>query len=260
MEAAVETIIELKEADIPRMNLSSPSAVLENVEWTIRRGEFWAVGALPGTGKTDLLYTAAGLQRPLKGIQRLYGRNVTQINEQEFVQTRLRIGMVFDGGKLFSDLTIAENLALPLAYHFHLPAAERLQQVEKVLEITGLSFIANKRPSQTTRNLHQRAGLARALVLKPDLLLVDNPLGGVDPRQGRWWLDFLCQLNAGRTSLSDKPITIVVATDDLRPWTDSAREFAIIEKKHFEVVGGKEKLHRAGDKILEDLLMTDFEA
>ena len=98
---------------------------------------------------------------------------------------------------------------------------------------------------------HARS-LARALALKPEVLLIDNPLGGVDPRQGRWWLDFLCQLK--------ESATIVVATDDLRAWLDVGDQFAILKERHLEIIGDREKIRQSQDALVRELLTPAFES
>ena len=84
--------------------------------WTVAAGDYWVVGGLPGTGKSDLLATAAGLQRPLRGTHLLFGEDLARLDEPALIQKRLRVGLVFEnGGRLFNRLTVAENLALPFA-------------------------------------------------------------------------------------------------------------------------------------------------
>ena len=106
-----ENVIALRAAAIPRAQVASPHAVLLDVDWGVAPGEFWVIGALPGEGKTDLLCTAAGLQRPLRGQQYLFGKDTSEMSEEELVETRLRIAMVFMGGRLFNALTVAQNVA-----------------------------------------------------------------------------------------------------------------------------------------------------
>jgi phospholipid/cholesterol/gamma-HCH transport system ATP-binding protein len=247
----VENVIQLLSADIPRAQVASPIAVVKNVDWTVARGDFWIVGAQPGTGKTDLLCTAAGLQRPMKGEQLLFEKNTDKMSEEELVVTRLRIAMVFTSGRLFNGLTIAQNIALPLSYHHSLDESELAKRVTESLERTGLTAWQNKRPDQITRNLHQRVGLARALALQPEVILIDNPLAGVDPRQGRWWLDFLCSLK--------QKMTVVVATDDLRPWTDVGEQFALLRERHMELIGGRNEIRESKDALVRELLTSAFE-
>ena len=247
----MEAVIQLIEADIASAHAPSTLPLIKKVDWTITRGDFWVVGAPPGTGKTDLLCTAAGLQRPSKGQHLLFGQNIEELAEDELVQMRLRVAMIFTTGRLFNGMTIEQNIALPLAYHNSFRDEELAQRVSDALNKTGLSAWAKRRPDQVTRNLHQRIGLARALALNPEILLIDNPLAAVDPRQGRWWLDFLCALQ--------QSATIVVATDDFRPWTDVASQFALLKENRLEVLGGRDAVRASEDDLVRELLTSAFD-
>ena len=246
----MESIIELREAEIPRAQVTSPLAVLHDVTWRVERGDLWVIGALPGEGKTDLLCTTAGLQRPLKGKQYLFGKETHEMSEEELVETRLRIAMVFEGGRLFNALTVAQNIALPLSYHKNYDPEELSRRVGEALERTGLAQYEARKPLQLTRNLHQRVGLARALALEPEVLIVDNPLATIDPRHARLWLDFLCEAN--------KSMTLVVAVDDLRAWTDVGKRFAVLREKHLEVIGGREEVKHSSDPLVRELMIHAF--
>jgi D-methionine transport system ATP-binding protein len=251
--------IELIDADIPRVRATAPIPLLRDVTWRINRGEFWALGGTPGAGKTDLLSTAAALQRPLKGYHLLFGRDIGQMDEQELVVMHRQVGMVFDSGRLFTHLTITENLALPLAYHADLSKKEIAERVERVLEATGLQGVGQYQPREITRHLHQRVGLARALALEPEVLVIDSPLLGVDPRLGRWWLDFLCALHKGHPLLGKRPLTIVVSTDDFLPWNDVAARFAIIKESGVAIIGGREDLRQNQETAVRELLTPAFQ-
>lgn len=248
----MEHVIQLFDADIPRSQLASAVPVVKDVQWAVAKGDFWVVGAQPGTGKTDLLCTAAGLQRPMKGRQFLFGKSIDEMSEEELVQTRLRIAMVFASGRLFNSLTVAQNIALPLSYHHSLSAETLSTRVSEALERTGLTQYSNQRPDQITRNLHQRVGLARALALQPEVILVDNPLAAVDPRQGRWWLEFLCEAH--------KTLTVIVATDDFRAWMDVGKQFAVVRERQLELVGGREEMRQSKDALVRELLTPAFES
>ena len=109
-----EPLIELVDADVPRIDALTSAPLIRDVRWTISRSEFWAVGAQPGTGKTDLLATAGGLQRPLKGYHLLFGKDISQMDENEIVLNHMRVGLVFTNGRLFTHLTVAQNVELAL--------------------------------------------------------------------------------------------------------------------------------------------------
>jgi ABC-type transporter Mla maintaining outer membrane lipid asymmetry ATPase subunit MlaF len=252
------TLIQLVDANIARAEALTPHPIIRDVTWSIRQGDLWVVGGPPGTGKSDLLTTAAGLQKPLSGYHRLFGEDVFDMDEQELVTKRLRIGMVFgNGGRLFSQLTIAENLALPVCYHRDCTAEEAGAEVNKALAICELAHIATRRSGDVTRNLHQRIGLARALALEPEVLMIDNPLLSVDPRQARWWIDFLCLLHNGHP-LVGHPLTIAVATDDFRPWTDVGHQFALIKDKTWQQIGTREALKGSNELLVKEMLASSF--
>lgn len=205
---------------------------VKNVDWTVRAGDYWAIGGLQGSGKSNFLFAAAGVLPPQAGKYLAFGTELTAGYEHEKLTPRLRIGTVFDGGRLLHHLSIAENIAIPLRYHLNLPLAEATRAVEPLLEFIGMQGeTAAFLPGSLGRNWQQRAGLARALAMKPDVLLFDSPLSGLDPRETVWWLETIEKLSAGHPILEGKAATIVVTTDDLRPWTNHARQFAVLRNK-----------------------------
>ncbi len=251
-------VIELIRADVPRSDNPSATPVAKDVNWTIEAGTFWAIGAFAGAGKSDLLSTAAGLVRPLSGELALFGKAVKQMDEEELVSTRLKVAMVFDTGRLFAHLTIAENIGLPLEYHEGIRPARANDRIKFALELADIVHLADRFPRQVARSLHQRVALARALALSPDVLLVDNPLLGVDQRNARWWIDFLCAAHAGKTALG-KPLTLVIAADDLRPWLDTAQQFGVLRERRFEKIGGREEVRNTSEGLVRDLLTPAFD-
>jgi ABC-type transporter Mla maintaining outer membrane lipid asymmetry ATPase subunit MlaF len=249
-----ETLIELIDANISRAEAVHPQVLVQDVNWTIRRGDFWTVAGLPGSGKTDLLATAAGLQKVLSGTHLIFGKDIRHLSEDELVKEKLKIGFVFGSGRLFPKTTIAENIALPICYHLNCTYEQAEPKVRAALKLTGLEDSADRKPRDMTRNMHQRIGLARALALGPELLMIDNPLQGVDPRLGRWWIDFLSQLSRGHELLGGRPMTIALATDDLRPWRAVGSQFAVINGKKWKQFSGNEELNRFDDAVLKELM------
>ena len=248
-------LIELAEA--ATSSLSNPHRrEVSDVNWRICAGDFWVVGALPGSGKSGLLSTAAGMLRPLEGRSRYFGRDLEQLDEDEFVRLRRNIGLVFeDGGRLFSHLTVAENVALPLCYHRDCSAGEAAAAVQPLLDRMELSSIARRTPGRINRSWRQRVALARALALQPAVLLLDNPLAGLDPRQTGWWLEFLAALAGGHECLQGRPLTLAVSCEDLRPWIDCGTRFALIKEARWLAVGGKADVARSDEPLVRDLLM-----
>lgn len=250
----------LEMADVAVAALHSPeSVVLDNVQWIVRRGEYWVIGGPPGSGKSDLFTTAAGLMRPCRGTHRLFGQDTGHLREEERVRIQLRVGLVFgNGGRLFSHLTVTENLALPLGYHRTLPQGESEERVRMVLDLMELTHVAHQMPALIDRNLQQRAALARALVLSPDLILMDNPLGGTGPRELRWWLSFLEALRRGHAILEGRPPTLVIGTSDLEDWAEHGHQFALTHDRRFVPLGGRADLVKQSDPALRELLRSDW--
>src|ERR1041384_5193270 len=165
-------ILEMRDVTITDLN-DSDKIVLQNVNWQVRAGEYWAIGGLQGSGKTNFLYSAAGVLPPASGSYSVFGSQLTAGYEHERLAPRLRIGTIFDGGRLLHHLSVAENIALPVRYHYNQPLGEIATRVEALLEFVDMSAHAVSLPGSLSRNWQQRVGLARALVLKPAILLFD---------------------------------------------------------------------------------------
>jgi ABC-type transporter Mla maintaining outer membrane lipid asymmetry ATPase subunit MlaF len=226
--------------------------VAENVNWSVRSGDYWVVAGWQGSGKSDFLMMTGGVMAPLRGQYWLFGEEMPIFDDAR-LQVRLRLGLVFDGGRLFNQLTVRENVALPLRYHRNLTQTEAEPEVNALLEAMELGPWADSTPGALSRNWQKRVGLARALMLRPELLLVDNPLAGLDLRQVHWWLDFLSQLSKGHPLLG-RPLTLVVTAADLRPWKDRARQFAVLKDRKFAVLGAWSLLESASGEIKSGVL------
>ncbi len=227
--------------------------VAEGINWTVNAGDYWVVAGLHGSGKSDFLMLAAGLMPPRHGEYRCFGERMPIFQEARLPH-RLRVGLVFESGQLLNHLTVAENVALPLRYHRNLGPAEAAAPVAELLGALELTPWADAIPGTLGRSWQRRAGLARALALKPDLLLLDNPLAGLDPRHAHWWLEFLDLLARGHPLTGGRPATLVVATADFRPWKDHATQFAILRNHRFLPLGSWQQLQAAADAPLRELL------
>lgn len=229
--------------------------VAQNVNWTVACGEFWVVGAPQHSGKTDFLMTAGGIMSPESGEFSFLGEAMP-IFEESRMAHRLKLGFVFDGGQLIGSLTVAENIALPLRYHSVMTEEEIETRVSELLELTELKLWANKTPVNVARSWQQRAGLARALALSPEVLLLDSPLTGLDVRHAAWWLGFLGELARGHRILHNKPLTLVATADDLRPWRRQANRVACLSRGELLVLGDWSAVDSSQEPVVLELLRT----
>jgi ABC-type transporter Mla maintaining outer membrane lipid asymmetry ATPase subunit MlaF len=227
--------------------------VLVEVNWMVGTGEYWVLGGMEASGKTDLLATAAGLTKPIQGQYRLFDQEGPAFGDQ-FMAERLRIGLVFDGGQLFHRLTVLENIVLPLRYHGERAGGDLAGKIAAVLELTELSEKADFLAGTLGRAWQKRVGLARALVLQPEILLLDNALGGLDSRHCQWWLDVLDQLSEGHPFMSGRPTTLVVTAEDLRPWKNRTVHLAILQKGRLAVLGRHAQMAEISDPHVRELL------
>jgi phospholipid/cholesterol/gamma-HCH transport system ATP-binding protein len=235
-------------------SMKNPSVtVARDVNWSVNAGEFWVVGAPQHSGKSDFLMTAGGIMSPAEGEFTFLGEAMP-IFEESRMMHRLKLGFVFDGGQLLGSLTIAENIALPLRYHSTMAGAEVEARVSELLEATELTPWANSTPVNVARSWQQRAGLARALALSPEVLLLDSPLTGLDVRHTIWWLGFLGELSSGHRIMGGKALTLVATADDLRPWRRRANRVACLSGGKFLALGDWSAVDASREPVVQELL------
>ena len=236
----------------------SSLVVLDKVDWSVSAGDFWVVAGPQHSGKSDLLLHAAGLLMPVEGTCRLFGCDTREFEENQLSE-RLRVGYAFSDAKLFNQLTIAENVALPLRYHRNLAAEETARAVELLLDLLELKPYADATPINVAASWRQRAALARALVLKPELLLLDNPNGGLALRHRQWLVNFLDHLWRGHEFFGGRPMTIVITTDDLRVWQHPKRRFAALQDGNFCALGAWNTAEFSRNAAVQELLAAPAE-
>jgi ABC-type transporter Mla maintaining outer membrane lipid asymmetry ATPase subunit MlaF len=194
------------------------------------------------------------MNRPAAGTLRIFGRALAEASEEEQVNWRRRIGFVFEnGGRLLGHLPVAENVALPMRYHLDIDEAQMGQRVEELLKRTGTLSYARTMPSRLNIRLQQRVSLARALAVPTEMMFLDNSLGGLSPRDARWWTEYLRELRQSRVS-GGAALTIVAACDDFHPWLDLATHFGVIDGERFRVLGGRDQVQASKDPVVSELL------
>jgi phospholipid/cholesterol/gamma-HCH transport system ATP-binding protein len=183
--------------------------VQRDLNFTVNKGDIFVIMGGNGCGKTTLMRAFIGLQRPAAGTVLYDGEDFWQVAPEEQERLKRRLGIMFQGGALWSSLTLAENVALPLSEYTRLPAARIREIVSYKLALVGLAGFEEFYPSELSGGMKKRAGLARAMALDPDILVIDEPSSGLDPLTARRLDDLIVEL---RDSLGT---TIVVITHEL---------------------------------------------
>src|SRR5438445_8118665 len=146
-------------------------AVINDISFNVRRGETLVIMGGSGCGKSTLLRHIIGSMKPTSGSVKIFGEDITAMNEREIEAVRKRFGMLFQSGALLASLTVGENVALPLVQHTENSIAEIEEIVEEKLKMVGLSGFEELKPAEISGGMKKRVGLARALALDPELLL-----------------------------------------------------------------------------------------
>jgi phospholipid/cholesterol/gamma-HCH transport system ATP-binding protein len=164
--------------------------VLAGVNAEIRNDAITTILGPSGTGKSVLLKHIVGLLEPDEGTISVFGQDIWRISEAERYKLRRRFGVLFQDGALFGSMNLYDNVAFPLRKHTNMPEAEIRERVMKNMQAVGLEKAIEKAPNEISGGMRKRAGLARALVMSPDLIMFDEPDSGLDPVRTK----LLCQL------------------------------------------------------------------
>ncbi|CAM3353200.1 ABC transporter ATP-binding protein [Stackebrandtia soli] len=183
--------------------------VWSNVSLTVPAGDITVLLGPSGTGKSVFLKTLIGLLRPDRGRVYIDGQELTAMNERDLYAIRQRCGVLFQDGALFGSMTVYDNIAFPLREHTRKTEKEIRRIVGERLELVGMSGDEDKLPSEISGGMRKRAGLARALVMDPELILCDEPDSGLDPVRTAFLGKLIAELNA------ETGATFLIVTHDI---------------------------------------------
>ncbi len=226
--------------------------VLRGISLELHRGTTLAVMGGSGAGKTVLLRIIAGLVRPDSGEVSLFGTRIDRMREEAMLALRRRTGFVFQGAALFDSLSVFENVAFPLREHTTLSLGEITDRVHRFLALVGLSDADGLFPAELSGGMRKRVGIARALVMEPEVVFFDEPTAGLDPTNARVVAELIAEL---RTGVCD---TAIVVTHDIEFADMVADRMAILHQGRFAGLGTPAEIHRSANPDVRKFLAGEL--
>ncbi len=222
--------------------------VLDQLNLKVPTGQTCVIIGRSGCGKSVLLKHIVGLLKPDRGRVLVNGKEVGSLKELELTALRSKISMVFQGGALFDSMNVAENVGFGLFEHTHIDRKEILERVEESLSLVDLGGVGNLMPSELSGGMKKRVALARAICIKPEILLYDEPTTGVDPITAD-------SINRLIRSLHDKlKVTSFVVTHDMRSAYHIADQIAMLYKGKIILEGTPEEIQHTQDPVVHQFI------
>ena len=214
-------------------NSFGDQVVHDGLDLDLKKGEILGVVGGSGTGKSVLMRSIIGLQIPDEGEIEVLGRSITDAEQDDDIDIRSRWGVLFQGGALFSTLTVAENVEVPLKEFFPEISAELMHEIARYkVVLSGLPEEAtSKYPAELSGGMRKRAGLARALALDPELLFLDEPTAGLDPIGAAAFDELIVRLKQAMD------LTVLLITHDLDTLYEICDRVAVLADKRVIAVG-----------------------
>jgi phospholipid/cholesterol/gamma-HCH transport system ATP-binding protein len=223
--------------------------VLNGISLSVNRGETLAVLGRSGTGKSVLLRIIVGLELPDSGSVCIHGQNIVAMPMDKMGEIRKKMGFLFQHAALYDSLTVGENVAFPLEHHRRgMSRHERNGCVARLLAEVGMEGDLHKMPSDLSGGMQKRVGLARALALEPDILLLDEPTAGLDPISSGEIDDLILKLQRERQMAS------IVVTHDLHSARTIATKLALLDQGSVVIEGKYEELQKSDIPLVRKFL------
>ena len=208
---------------------------LNGISFEVQRGEFLAIVGTSGSGKSTCLNMLAGLEHPTSGTISILGKRIDKMNERELVAFRRdHVGFVFQSYNLIASLNAEENVSMPLVFR-GVSHAKRLEAAHKYMKLIGILDQARHMPSQMSGGQQQRVGIARALVIDPDIMFADEPTGNLDSATTADVLQLL------RRIVDEQHKTLIMVTHDPNIAAAADRQIRIVDGKITEIIEVKKK-------------------
>lgn len=221
--------------------------VHRGVSLELRKGEILGLWGGSGTGKSVILRSIIGLERPDRGAILFNGKNIVGMNERELIDVRKKIGYVFQNGALFDSLTVEQNLAYPLREHTSLSGPEIHRMVDEMLELIDMKGSNHLLPSELSGGMQKRAGLARAIILEPQIILFDEPTAGLDPLNTQRLLQNIKKLKT-------RGITGIFVTHDIPSAFEISDRIAILYNGQIYLIDTVENMKASTDPLVRSFV------
>lgn len=225
--------------------------VLDGVSLAVEPGRFAALIGRSGHGKSVLLRHLAGMLRPDRGQVFVDGKDLASLGGRALRQLRRRFGFVFQGGALFDSMTVLDNVAFPLRECLRLSEPQVQERVAEALGQVGLSGSERKLPAQISGGMGKRVALARALVLRPEILFFDEPTTGLDPITAQSILDLIARCH------HDLGFTGVIVSHQIPQVFDIVQQVVVLHHGRVRFDGTPEQIRAAQDEVVLGLLGAD---
>lgn len=241
---AAETMIEIKGLS----KSFNSHKVLNKLSLKVLKGSTLVVIGRSGCGKSVMLKHIEGLLKPEEGEIFVEGRNIAHLSQKELDALRMRMSLVFQGGALFDSLSVGENVGFSLIEHKSLTLHDIWDRVEESLSWVGLSGIESLMPSELSGGMKKRVALARAICMRPDIILYDEPTTGVDPITAD-------SINELIRSLHDKlKVTSIVVTHDMKSAYKIADRVAMLYQGKIIYEGTSDEIQRTDHPIVHQFI------
>jgi len=222
--------------------------ILEDFNLNVEKGKTCVIIGRSGCGKSVTLKHIVGILKPDKGKVLVDGKNIGELSEKELNAVRMKIGLVFQGGALFDSMTVGENVGFGLIEHNGIKHQELLERIEEALCLVDLCGIGNLMPSELSGGMKKRVALARAICMKPEIILYDEPTTGVDPITAD-------SINELIKSLHDKlKVTSIVVTHDMKSAYKIADRIAMMYKGKVIQEGTPEEIQNTTHPVVHQFI------
>jgi len=221
--------------------------VLEDINLEVNRGENLVVLGKSGQGKSVTIQCLVGLLKPDSGSIKVFGDEVTDMNEEELKQLRMKIGFLFQSGALFDSMTVRENLEFPLTRILKMKDQREIdERINEVLEGVGLPDAIDKLPSDLSGGMRKRIGLARTLIIKPEIMLYDEPTTGLDPITSREISELILNMQKKYKTTS------IIITHDMECARITSDRIVIMNNGEYIAEGTFQSLHKSTNEIAKE--------